>query len=59
MTEAKITEFEWIRWVRDDVQFIRGWAHSKLEASAAYQEVKSDWLAIRAEWSRRREHWLK
>lgn len=59
MTEAKITEFTWVRWVRDTVLRIRGWAHTKLEASATYQEVKAAVIELRARLRKHKEHWLK
>lgn len=59
MTEAKITEFAWVRWVRDEVLFVRGWAHAKLEASSTYQEVKATVVDLRARLRQHKEHWLK
>lgn len=59
MTEAKITEFAWVRWVRDTVLRIRSWAHAKLEASDSYQEIKASIQLFRAKIKRQKEHWIK
>lgn len=59
MTEAKITEFGWVRWIQTQVTAVRFWAHNKLINSPTYHEVHGAWIQIRADWHTRREHWLK
>lgn len=55
VTEAKITEFGWICWIRDRFIAVRSWAHKWLQAQSIYQWVHSEIVRLRTV----REHWLK
>jgi hypothetical protein len=55
VTEAKITQFAWIRWIRDNVAKLRSWAHNWVQQQPAYHRAKEFVAKIKAQ----KEHWAK
>lgn len=41
VTEAKITQFDSVCWIRDKILSVRSWAHNWIEQKEAYQKAKS------------------
>ena len=55
VTEAKITQFAWVCWVRDNVAKLRVWAHTWVQQQPAYHRAKDLVAKIKT----KKEHWSK
>ena len=55
VTEAKITQFVWVCWVRDTILKIRTWAHNWIQQQPAYHRTKELIAQLKA----KKEHWAK
>ena len=62
MTEPKITELAWVRWIQTRVLMLRLWAHLEVTSSEAYHATMRMVDECRAQyrvWQSQREHWSR
>ena len=58
-TEPKITEFAFVRFIRDKILAIRSWAHAWLNANQYYQEAKTYVIEFKTQFKESKESFLK